>query len=125
VSPLIALWVAVAGSSGAVARFVIDGAVKGRSDRAFPLGTFVINVSGSLAFGLLTGFVIFHHVSSLWSTILGTGFCGGFTTFSTASFETVRLIQTRMYRSALLNGAGALLLCLAAAGAGMAIAGTG
>jgi CrcB protein len=121
-SPLISLWVALAGCAGAVARFAFDGEVKSRFRHSFPLGTFAINVSGSLVLGVLTGFVIFHHTSSLWSTIPGTGFCGGFTTFSTASFETVRLLQTRMYRSAILNGAGALALCLASAAAGLAIA---
>jgi fluoride exporter len=115
------LGVAGAGCAGAVARFVIDGVIRARSGRTFPLGTLAINVSGSLVLGLLTGFVLFHNETTVLATIAGTGFCGGFTTFSTASFETVRLVQARAYRLAVLNGGGTLVLSCAAAAIGLVL----
>jgi CrcB protein len=85
--------VGLAGSVGAVARLVTDGWVRTRWSRPLPAGTLVINLAGSLLLGLLVGLVEFHHVTTTLTLVAGTGFCGGFTTFSTASFETVRLAQ--------------------------------
>jgi len=118
---LYVLWVSMAGSAGAVTRFVVDGAVRARFGRRFPVGTFIINVTGSLLLGLLTGLVLFRHEPGALTTVAGTGFCGGYTTFSAASFETVRFLQRRAYALAALNGAGSLLLSLAAAAAGLAL----
>ena len=118
---LAALWVAAAGCIGAVARFVVDGVVRSRFGRGFPLGTVIVNVLGSLLLGIVTGLVLFHHQPSLWTTIGGTGFCGGYTTFSTASFETVRLMQERKYPLALLNGGGSFVLTLAAGALGLVL----
>ncbi len=76
-----------------MSRFVLDAEVRRRVRGAFPVGTFVINVLGSLLLGILTG-ALTHHAGWLSPTAkaaLGTGFCGGFTTFSTASVETARL----------------------------------
>lgn len=87
------LFIALCGGAGAVARFVLDAEVRHRVRRWFPSGTFVINVVGSLLLGVLTGAAT-HHAGWLSPTAkaaLGTGFCGGFTTFSTASVETTRL----------------------------------
>jgi CrcB protein len=102
-------------------RFIVDGIVRSRFGRDFPLGTVTINVTGSLLLGILTGLVLFHHQPSLWTTVGGTGFCGGYTTFSTASFETVRLIQDGRYRLAALNGGGSLLLSVAAGAVGLVL----
>ncbi|WP_446665097.1 fluoride efflux transporter FluC [Flexivirga sp. B27] len=85
--------IAACGGVGAVSRFVLDAEVRRRVRGAFPVGTFVINVLGSLLLGILTG-ALTHHAGWLSPTAkaaLGTGFCGGFTTFSTASVETARL----------------------------------
>ena len=120
-SPVDYLWVGLAGSAGAVARFLLDGAVKDHYAGKLPLGTMLINVTGSLVLGLLVGFVAFDGASNLWVTVAGTGFCGGYTTFSTASFETVRLIQVRSYRVAVASGGGTLVLGVAAAALGMAL----
>lgn len=120
-NPVDYLWVALAGSAGAVVRFLVDGAVKGRHSGKLPLGTVLINISGSLVLGFLVGLVAFDGVPHLWSTVAGTGFCGGYTTFSTASFETVRLIQDRSYRVAVVNGGGTLVLGVGAAAVGMAL----
>jgi CrcB protein len=113
------LLLAIAGGSGALLRFMIDGLIRARLGRRFPWGTMLINVSGSLLLGLITGFVIYHHGSSSMKLIIGTGFCGGYTTFSTASFETVRLIEDKRLKLALYNAFGGLFLTLAAAALGI------
>ena len=120
---MIALWVALAGGAGAVARFVVDSAWRARQrPGAPPWGTLIVNVSGSLLLGLVAGLVLFAGTPAVWRTVLGTGFCGGYTTFSTTSFETVRLVQQGRYRMALVNAAGTLVLCVAAAAVGLVLA---
>jgi CrcB protein len=119
VTPLLVLAVAVAGGVGAVARLVLDGVLRSRFVLNFPLGTTVINVSGSLLLGLVTGLALTHGLPAEWRAVLGTGFLGGYTTFSTASYETVRLAQQRRYRAALINGFGMMVLAVAAAGLGL------
>ncbi len=116
------VWVGLAGSVGAVARFVVDGTVRARVAGRIPVGTVAINLTGSLLLGVLTGVVIYHHVSSTLTLVAGTGFCGGYTTFSTASFETVRLVQQGSVRAAVVNGGGTLVGALAAGAAGLALA---
>lgn len=113
------VWIGLAGGAGAVVRFVADGVVRSRLGRAFPYGTLAINIGGSLLLGVFTGFVIYDNGPVLWTTVGGVGFCGGFTTFSTASFETVRLIQERRYRLAWGNGLITLALTISAAAAGL------
>ncbi|WP_433492780.1 fluoride efflux transporter CrcB [Nocardia grenadensis] len=117
------VWIAVAGSAGAMARFVLDGVIKHRRTSQFPWATMVINVTGSLILGVVTGVVLFHGAARDLELIVGVGFCGGYTTFSTASFETVRLIQNQRYAAATGNAFGSLLITLAAGGAGLALAG--
>lgn len=116
---LLVVAVGLAGGVGAVARLVLDGVLRARVRVAFPLGTTVINVTGSFLLGLVTGLALAHGLPPEWRAVLGTGFLGGYTTFSTASYETVRLAQQRRYRAALVNGVGMLLLALAAAGLGL------
>ena len=104
------VWMALAGGLGAVARFVLDGLVRTRFASAFPLGTVLINVTGSFVVGVVTGLALGHAVPDEWQLVVGTGFCGGYTTFSTASFETVRLVEQRHTGLALLNAVGTLVL---------------
>ncbi|MDQ1403048.1 MAG: fluoride exporter [Actinomycetota bacterium] len=89
------LWVGLAGAGavGAVARYVVDRAVSARASGDLPRGTLVINLSGSLVLGLITGAALYHAFPSTPRVIVGTGFCGAFTTFSTFTFETVRLLE--------------------------------
>lgn len=114
------LALAVAGGVGAVARFMLDGAVRGKLRGHLPVGTMVINISGSLLLGVVTGFVLAAALPPAWTLVAGAGFLGGYTTFSTASSETVRLLQAGRTGHAVLSGAGTAVLALAAAGAGLA-----
>ncbi|KFF59936.1 chromosome condensation protein CrcB [Cryobacterium sp. MLB-32] len=118
-SALTFLAVALAGGLGATARFVFDGLLRSRLRTPFPFGTTVINVSGSLLLGLVTGLALVNLVSTEWYLILGGGLLGGYTTFSTASIETVRLLQQRRYRPALTAGLGMLVASVVAAGFGL------
>lgn len=118
-SPLLFLAVAAAGGVGAATRLVLDGVVRSRIRSSFPLGTVLINVTGSLLLGFLTGITLAHLLPVEWHAILGTGFLGGYTTFSTASYETVRLIQDRRRGAALAHGLGMLVSSCAAAAVGL------
>jgi CrcB protein len=111
----------LAGASGALARFLLDSLIKQRRKSPFPWATVTINVTGSLLLGVLAGLVLFHGQSSTWQTVIGTGFCGGYTTFSTASFETVRLIQQNQRGLALLNAVVSLGASVGACTLGLAV----
>lgn len=74
-------------------RYLLDGAVQRRWRGPFPAGTFAVNVSGALLLGLLAG-VLGSRPGLAWArTVLGAGFAGGFTTFSTLMFETAALLR--------------------------------
>jgi len=120
-SPTVVLLLIAAGGLGAVCRFVLDGAVRSRFGSGYPLGTLVINISGSLILGVLTGLTLAHLLPDTVRLVVGTGFLGGYTTFSTASFETVRLVQERRVPAALLYGLGTLIATTAVAGLGLLI----
>lgn len=113
--------IALAGGIGAAARFVVDGVVRSLARTALPLGTIFINISGSLLIGILAGLVMAHQAPESLQLILGTGFLGGYTTFSTASLETVRLVQSGRTGLALLNGVGTMVACVGAAAAGVGL----
>ncbi len=115
----------IAGGLGAGCRFVLDGFVKSRLRIAYPVGTTIINVTGSFLLGLITGLALAHAVPQEWRLILGTGFCGGYTTFSTASLETVRLAQEGRWRASAVNGFGMLAGSLLAAALGLWLGGLG
>ncbi|MCS5735466.1 fluoride efflux transporter CrcB [Herbiconiux daphne] len=121
-TPLVFVALAAAGGVGAATRFFVDGAVKARIRWPYPVGTTIINVSGSLLLGFVTGVALGHLVGVEWQLVLGTGFLGGYTTFSTASFETVRLLQTGRPWAALANGVGMLVASVAAATLGLWLA---
>jgi fluoride exporter len=122
VNALTILLLGLAGGLGAGTRFVVDGLVRSKLRTALPVGTIAINVTGSFLLGLVAGAVIVHAAPVELQAIAGTGFLGGYTTFSTASFETVRLIQSRRTGLALLNGIGTAVATVGAAAAGLALA---
>jgi CrcB protein len=122
VNVLTILLLGLAGGLGAGTRFVVDGLVRSRVRTALPVGTIAINVTGSFLLGLVAGAVIVHAAPVELQAIAGTGFLGGYTTFSTASFETVRLIQSRRTGLALLNGIGTAVAAVGATAAGLALA---
>lgn len=116
------LAVAGAGGVGAAARFLLDGEVRRlRPSQRLPWSTIAINVSGSLLLGLLAGLVLAGTAPVALRTVAGTGFCGGYTTFSTATVETVQLARNGRVAAAFLNGLATLGLTLAAAAAGLAL----
>ena len=119
-----AVWVGivVAGAVGAPIRFLLDGFVQDRTSGAFPWGTFVINMTGSVILGFITGLALYHAFPTTPKIILGTGLCGAYTTFSTWTFETIRLLEEGALRDALLNAGMSLLIGMLAAGTGLALA---
>jgi CrcB protein len=114
------VWVGVAllGGSGAVARFLVDGAVAGRVAWRFPIGTLVVNLSGAVVLGLLTGLALGHDALLL----VGTGIIGSYTTFSTWMLESQRLAEDGERLLPAVNLLLSLALGLGAAALGRAIA---
>jgi len=115
--------VGVAGAVGAPLRYVVDVLVSERSAGAFPLGTMVVNVSGSFVLGLITGLAMYHGLAKSAEEVLGTGLIGAYTTFSTFSLETLQLAEDGEIQAALVNVAASVLAGGLAAAAGMALAG--
>jgi CrcB protein len=112
--------VGVAGGLGAVARFVLDGVIRSAFPAPAPVGTVVVNLSGSLLLGVLAGLVASGMPDQL-DLILGTGFLGGYTTFSTACFEVVALLRRRRFRAAVRIGLGTMIFAVLAATLGFSI----
>ncbi|MET0842918.1 MAG: CrcB family protein [Mycetocola sp.] len=119
-TPVLFLAVAFAGGAGAAARFMLDGVMQSRAT-SYPLGTFVINISGSFLLGLVTGLGLSAALPPEAVTVVGSGFLGGYTTFSTASVESVRLIAARRYGVAFVSSVGMLVLSVAASAGGLVL----
>lgn len=119
---IILLEVGVGGMIGAPSRYVMDQYISSRTEGAFPWGTFVINATGALLLGLIVGLAAYHRLGPVPVAIVGTGFCGAYTTFSTFSYETIRLLEEGRFLSALYNVAGSLAVGLLGAGLGLAVA---
>jgi CrcB protein len=117
------VWIAflVASAIGACARYLLDGVVQARVGTAFPWGTSVVNVTGSFVLGVITGLALYHGLSVDSRLVLGAGFCGAYTTFSTFSFETVRIAEGGLTGAAIRNVAVNTVGGLLAAGAGLAL----
>lgn len=91
----------LAGGLGSILRFAVDAGLSKRIRGQFPTATMVINLSGSFALGLLVSLAAQLWLSASLVMILGTGLLGGYTTFSTASLDALRLIQSRRWGLAL------------------------
>ncbi|MCX4753807.1 fluoride efflux transporter CrcB [Kitasatospora purpeofusca] len=117
------LLVVLGATVGAPLRYLTDRAVQSRHDSVFPWGTFAVNVAGCLVLGLVTGAVAAGAASSQVQLLLGTGLCGALTTYSTFSYETLRLVEGGAGRYALANVLGSIVAGLAAVYAGAGLAG--
>ncbi|WP_017934613.1 fluoride efflux transporter CrcB [Nocardioides sp. Iso805N] len=111
------LLVLLGGAIGAPARYLTDVVVQSRHDSVLPWGTISINVAGSFVLGLVAGLA--SGSAPAWVlTLIGTGFCGALTTFSTFSYETVRLAEARRWAAAVANVVISLALGLVAVALG-------
>jgi fluoride exporter len=115
------LVVAAGGFVGAPSRYLLDRSISSRIESELPWGTFAINMTGSFLLGLLTGLTLAGHLSDIGKALIGTGFCGAYTTFSTFTFETVRLLEDGRLVEAAGNVLVSVVVGLGAAAAGLAI----
>ena len=112
-----------AGGIGGVCRLVLGAVVPPLGPAKWPLATTVINVLGSFLLGLVTGLAAAQFLPGAWKAILATGFLGGFTTFSTASNDTARLVRGRHPGGAAVNAFGMFALAVGAAALGVELGG--
>jgi len=120
---LIWLYVAVGSALGGVSRYFVGAAIQQRVGLAFPMGTLLINIAGSFLIGFILRFALDGGQMSPETRIfLTTGFCGGFTTFSTFSYETAALIEVGQYRRAATYVILSVIVSLIATFAGFALA---
>ena len=110
------LWYVALGSAvGGAARFALSMFIQQRSSAAFPVGTLIVNITGSLILGFVLRYALGSpSVSAEVRALLTTGFCGGYTTFSTFSYEAITLIEDGDYRRAAVYVAASVLLSLMA-----------
>lgn len=118
------IWIALGGGVGALARYLFDTWVNAQARKRWPklglpLGTVLINISGSLLLGMLVGWAMLHTGPADWSPALGTGLLGGFTTFSTASVEAARLIIAGRTRAAVVHALSMMMAGVGAAALGV------
>ena len=114
------LLTAIAGGLGGTLRFWVDTVVSRSVQSNLPWGTFAVNTSACLALGLLTGIADATVGHDSIHTLVGVGLLGGYSTFSTASVEVMRLIRQRLFGASLIHAVGMLALSLAAAAIGVA-----
>lgn len=108
----------LAGGAGAATRFVADALLRAAWSTHFPIATITINLAGSFLLGLLGGVTAHHELSAAYA-VLGLGFLGGFTTFSTYAVETVRLAAAGQRAAAAVNAFGTLMAAVALAYGGL------
>ncbi|WP_030752469.1 fluoride efflux transporter CrcB [Streptomyces sp. NRRL S-31] len=108
---------------GAPLRYLTDRAVQARHDSLFPWGTFVVNVTGCLILGLVTGAASAGAAGPDLRLLLGTGLCGALTTYSTFSYETLRLTEAGSGLYAAVNVVASVVAGLASAFTGVSLAG--
>lgn len=113
-------YVALGGAAGSALRFVVSGAIQRATVTGFPSGTLVVNITGSLLLGLLMSYALSGGtLPPATRALLTTGFCGGYTTFSTFSYETVALLQEGDWRRAGLSAALSLVVSFLAVWIGL------
>jgi CrcB protein len=116
-------YVFVGAGIGGIARYALAMLVDTRLGPSFPLGTFLINITGSFILGFIMRLALHSDAVSVeMRALLATGFCGGYTTFSTFSYETARLIETGEYRRAASYVGSSVVVAVAATFAGFMLA---
>ena len=118
----LAILVSIAAAAGAGARYSLDILIQRRHVSGLPWGTFAINMSGSLLLGLVTGLSLHHGLGSDAAAVLEVGLLGGYTTWSTFTWETFALAEQGRYGAAAANVVGSLTVGAAAAAAGLGLA---
>jgi CrcB protein len=113
--------VLLGGAIGAPLRYLTDLFVQSRHDSVFPWGTFTVNVVGSLAVGITAAAVSALSAPAWVLVLVGTGFCGAVTTFSTFGFETIRLLEEGSVLAAATNSLASLAVGLGACAGGFAV----
>jgi len=113
--------VLLGGAVGAPLRYLTDLLVQSRHDSILPWGTLTVNVVGSFVLGVVAAAVAVGGAPAWLMTLLGTGFCGALTTFSTFGFETVRLLEDGSLLEAVVNVVASLAVGLLAVSAGWAL----
>jgi CrcB protein len=116
-------YVAIGGAIGSIARLLLAQLIQARSGAELPVGTLLVNVTGSILLGFLIRYALATpEVTPEVRALLTTGLCGGYTTFSTFSYETAALIEDGDYRRAALYVILSVALSLAGTFAGFALA---
>jgi CrcB protein len=119
---MLTLGVTLAAGVGAVTRYLLDLVVQHRTNSAFPFGTLVVNLSGSLLLGVIVGLSIHHGLPTTPTVVIGAGFAGGYTTFSTLVWESLALGEAGAVAEAVINVLGSFAAGLAVAAAGLGLA---
>lgn len=114
------LWVGLGGFLGANARYLLGAWIAARLGTTFPYGTFVINVTGSFVLGVIMGLLDAHVLAPAIRLSLAIGFVGAYTTFSTFTYETLRLIESGSLFLATANVVGSVVVGMVAAVVGLA-----
>jgi fluoride exporter len=115
------LWVALGGAIGAAARFAVAQWTGARWGWTFPWGTFAVNITGSLAIGLVMTLLVARGSDPMYRLLLVTGFLGGYTTFSAFSFEALALLESRRWDAAALYLIGSVVVGLLATALGLGL----
>jgi fluoride exporter len=116
------LLIAIGGALGALARYGVNTVIVNASASRFPWATLAVNVTDSFPLGLVLRAFEGTPNSGAWRALLAIGFCGAYTTFSTFSYESVRMMQERQWLAAGASMLGNIVLCLLAVMAGFAVA---
>ena len=109
----------IAGGVGAVLRWVVDVVITRRTRSSFPLGVWIVNVSGSFALGIVVALL----AADPLGAVIGAGLLGGYTTFSTVAVTSVTLTRAGEWRTAIVNVVGTFAACVLAAAVGVAAGG--